>query len=63
MSRRGRTVAGTSAKRNRTARRRARQEEARHREGGITPPATVMSPEELVEAARAARARQQAGES
>jgi hypothetical protein len=52
MSRRGRVVPGTSAKKNRLERRHARREADQLHRAGITPPATVVPPDDLAEVAR-----------
>jgi hypothetical protein len=56
VSRRGRTVAGTSARKNRTARRQAREVLDRERRlGKVDAPAEVVAPERLAETARRLR--------
>lgn len=55
VSRRGRTVAGTSAKKNRVIRRQARLDAQRKCEGRITAPKTTTPPDDIVERARRLR--------
>jgi hypothetical protein len=56
VSRRGRTVAGTSAHKNRTARRQARKQAALgHHEGEFEAPKSTVPAEQLEEIARQRR--------
>lgn len=60
---RGKTVPGTSAKRARAARRLARLEAQRSREGAIAAPAELTAPADLERLAREARGLPPADES
>jgi hypothetical protein len=59
VSRRGRPVPGISARKDRATRRARRGEADRLRRSGVTPPASVISPEDLVQVARWHRQQQE----
>jgi hypothetical protein len=60
VTRRGRIVPGTSAKKARATRRQRRGEADRLRRAGATPPAVMVAPEDLEALARQHRQQQEA---